>query len=99
MRLDEVVRQLDSLDRDTIVCVRQPWTPSSECCLTPPLVDLGVPSAVTSAGFEYFLEVHIALEALEVFEHRTRRPTDDEKARLLVYYATHDAFPDWVYDD
>ena len=46
-------------------------------------------------GFEYFLEVSLAKEVLSVFG--ARQPTDAERCRLLLYYAMHDAYPDWVY--
>ncbi|WP_437668821.1 DUF7716 domain-containing protein [Sorangium sp. So ce131] len=94
--LDEAVRQLDALDEDAILCVRRPWTSSSECISAAPDEKLGVPRHVKNAGFEYFLEVHVAHEILGIFEDR--RPTHDEKVRLLIYYAENDAYPDWVYE-
>lgn len=95
MTLDETVRQLDSLDKDAILCIRRPWTHHAECVVTAPDEDLGVPSHVKDAGFVYFLEVHVAHEVLGVFG--AKPPTHEERVRLLIDYAENDAYPEWVY--
>jgi hypothetical protein len=51
---------------------------------------------VTQAGYDYFLEIDLALEVLEVLEGRS--PSPDQKFELVLFYAKNDAFPDWVYD-
>jgi len=55
-----------------------------------------VPSDLTTLGLEYFLEVHVAKEVLEVLSGR--KASKDEKLRLLIFYAENDAYPDWVFE-
>lgn len=95
MTLDEAVENLDMMDGDGILCVRRPWTPSSECVVAAPDHDLGVPNHVKDAGFAYFLEVHVAQEVLGAFGDKP--PTHQEKVRLLIHYAENDAYPEWIY--
>jgi hypothetical protein len=93
--LDETIRQLNTLDKDAILCVRQPWGPSAECVVVAPDENLAVPKHIKAAGFAYFLEVHVAHEVLSVFGEKS--PSHEEMVRLLIHYAEHDAYPDWVY--
>jgi hypothetical protein len=93
--LDEAVKQLDILDEDAILCVRQPWAPSAECVVVAPDENFAVPKHIKGAGLAYFLEVHVAREVLGVFGKKS--PTHEEKVRLLIHYAENDAYPDWVY--
>lgn len=96
MTLEELVKQLGSLDEDAILCVRVPWSPSAECVITPSDENLGVPAHVKEGGFAYFLEVHMAHEVLGAFADTP--PSDEEKLRLLIHYAENDAYPEWVYE-
>ena len=57
--------------------------------------NLALPRDVKGAGFEYVLEVHVAKEVMEVFQGKP--PSLAEQVRLLLHYAEHDAYPDWVY--
>jgi hypothetical protein len=43
----------------------------------------------------YFLEVSVAKEVLSIFG--ARQTTDVERRLLLLYYATYDTYPEWVY--
>jgi hypothetical protein len=94
MHLIEVISQLESLPEDTFICVRRPWQRESEALLVPYPDDLRIPADVLSQGFEYFLEVPTAREALEVF---VQEPTLEQMTDLVLFYAEHDAFPEWVY--
>jgi hypothetical protein len=49
MRLMEIVKQLDTLDLDAIICVQRPWSPEAECIITLPAADFGVPAEVKEA--------------------------------------------------
>ena len=93
MKLEDAVRELDGFDKNAILCVRRPWSPSAECTVAPPDENLGVPMHVKKAGLEYFMEVYIALEVLSVFE---KPASEKEKIELLIYYAENDAYPAWV---
>ena len=56
---------------------------------------LKVPEDVKISGFDYFLEVSVALEVLESLEGK---PSSlDDKLRLLIYYAENDSYPDYIY--
>jgi hypothetical protein len=92
--LETVVDQLQSLDEDATILARRPWSASSEAKVSS-AGDVSRADAKKS-GFEYFLEVHVAREVLEVFG--PRKANRDEKLRLLLHYAEHDAYPEWVYD-
>jgi hypothetical protein len=96
MRLMEIVKQLDTLDLDAIICVQRPWSPVAECIITLPAADFGIPAEVKEAGFMYFLEVHVAHDVLRIFGDNA--PTEDERIRILIYYAENDAYPEWVYE-
>ena len=96
LTLEEAVRKLDSLDENGTLCVRRPWTPSAECVLVELDAQLRVPEHVTVAGFDYFLEVHVAREVVEVLDEETTSP--DRKVQLLLHYAEFDAYPDWAYE-
>ncbi|MBZ0237962.1 MAG: hypothetical protein K8M05_36960 [Deltaproteobacteria bacterium] len=93
MKLVEAIEKLSELDDDATICVRRPWTGDSECTVV--AFDGKLPEHIEAAGFDYFLEVDIALEVLEVFGDR--EPTLDQKLQLIIFYAENDAFPDWVH--
>lgn len=96
MKLAEVIEHLEELDENAILCIRQPWTVTSECEVVAPDENLAVPKEIKAAGLAYFLEVHVAKEVVGVFKDKP--VTLDEKARLLLFYAENDAYPDWVYE-
>ena len=94
MRLAEAIDKLSQLDDYGTICARRPWTGDSECTVAP--VNEGtIPKAIKKAGFEYFLEVSDTREILRVFGRR--KPTLDQKLRLIISYAENDAYPDWVH--
>jgi hypothetical protein len=92
MILEMAIDQLDTLDEDATIFVKRPWSASSEARVSPLDKHSGVLAKLKADGFEYFLEVHVAREALGVFEPHV--PTRAEKLRLLLYYAEHDAYPE-----
>jgi hypothetical protein len=94
--LRDAVMQLADLDRRLTICVRRPWSGDAECVLVVPDAAERLPPSAADNGFAYFLEVFVALEAIEVFAEA--KPTLDEKVRLLVFYAENDAYPEWVYE-
>jgi hypothetical protein len=95
VQLRELIADLEHLDEELFICARRPWAPDAEAQLTQPDERLAVPEDVKKAGFVYFLDVPIAREVIGVFGQKT--PSLDEKVRLLLHYAEHDAYPDWVY--
>jgi hypothetical protein len=94
LTVTDAVRQLDSLNESVVLFVRRPWTLLAECLLLELDADLRTPEHVTASGFDYFLEVPVAREVLEVLGGR--ETSLDERVRLILHYAEYDAFPDWV---
>jgi hypothetical protein len=94
--LDEIVPRLQELDPDLVICMRRPWSATAAAVLTPPDENLAVPEPVRLAGFEYFLEVRVALDVAGVLRLSRLEGTADEHVRLLLHYADNDAYPDWL---
>lgn len=95
MRLQQVVSKLNALSDSAIICAKRPWSEVAEVQVVEPNEDLSVPVEVTNAGFAYVLEVHVAKEIMRIFGDKS--PALAERVRLLIHYAEHDAYPDWVY--
>jgi hypothetical protein len=93
--LAEIVDSLETLDEKHCIFARKPWSTDTLATVGSLADDFTVPAEMADEGFEYFLEVHVATEVLEVFE--ARQPTLHERRSLLLYYAENDAYPDWVY--
>jgi hypothetical protein len=96
VKLKDAIDQIKLLDDDKVIFARKPWELESDTCVD--LLDAGqrVPAAISTQGFDYFLEVSVAQEVLEVFAER--KPTKDEQRALLMFYAENDAYPQWVYE-
>ena len=93
MNLGEIITTLASDDTRTIVA-RRPWSANSEARLVTLTNEYRVPSDVLREGFEYLLEVDIALN--EVLGERASRLSPAQKIEAVVYYAENDAYPDWL---
>ncbi len=96
IKLVEVLDSLDDLDEASCVFARKPWGLDALATIGSLTDDFRVPAKIANEGFEYFLEIHVAKELLEVLEDR--EPTLQERRHLLLYYAENDAFPDWVFN-
>jgi hypothetical protein len=94
--LAEALAQVEQLERDAVIFAKKPWSHASEALIGKLGARGRVPDDVRMAGYEYFLDIPVAIEGLGVFGART--PTLDEKIRLLLYYGENDAYPDRVYD-
>jgi len=95
MNLEEIVSLIYTLDDEHVICARPPWEAASPAQVV--ALDTGrqIPQAVTDAGFQYFLQVAVARDVLDVFAHRPVTPA--AKFKALVHYAVHDALPEWLY--
>jgi hypothetical protein len=90
-RLVQLVSNLRTVDQESVIYAREPWTKNSEAIVAyepdisrmPPKVD----------GFSYFLEVLGASEFLEgwLTNYFDREPTAEEKCARLIEYAKRDA--------
>jgi hypothetical protein len=85
----------DGLDDSLCIFAAKPWTGTSAAAAVQLDAAFKPPKEIEDRGLIYFLEVHVANEALEVFGDRP--PTGTEKRDLLIFYAENDAFPGWVY--
>jgi hypothetical protein len=56
---------------------------------------LNVPEGIRGEGFEYFLEVSVAMDVLEVLKGKP--VSNQDKTKLLLHYAEDDVYPDWVH--
>lgn len=83
------------LDDRLCIFAAKPWSAASPAVAVSLDDEFKPPKEVLELGLAYFLEVHAANEALEVFGDRP--PSEAEKRNLLIFYAENDAFPDWVY--
>lgn len=93
MNLGLIIASLSADDTRTIVAKR-PWTANSEARLVSLTDEFHVPSDVLSEGFEYFLEVDIAVN--EVLGELANRLSPAQRIAAVVYYAENDAYPDWL---
>lgn len=95
MNLGALIDRLPNMDDTLCLFAAKPWSVASAAMAAPLDVALRPPREIVEQGLAYFLEVHVAREALEVFGDRP--PTQDEQRKLLIFYAENDAFPEWVY--
>lgn len=95
MNLEQLLDRIHELPDGECIFARKPWSATSEAVTAPLGENFQVPSDVVALGLDYFLEVHIAREVLEVFGDRPA--SSEEKLRLLIFYAENDAYPGWVY--
>jgi hypothetical protein len=93
LNLALIIANLSSGDMRTIVAKR-PWTASSEARLVSLTAEGRVPSDVLSEGFEYFLEVDIALD--EVLAELASSLSPAQRIAAVVFYAENDAYPEWL---
>jgi len=96
MNLGTILDQVSTLQDDLCIFAKKPWVPESHAIAVPLGADFKTPNEISDQGMDYFLEVNVAKEVLEVFGDRA--PTKEERHRLLIFYAENDAYPDWVYD-
>ncbi len=95
MKLAELLDHIHELPDSECIFAQKPWSADSEAVTAPLGEKHEVPSNLTTLSLEYFLEVHVARELLEVLAGR--KASNDEKLQLLIFYAENDAYPDWVF--
>lgn len=93
LNLALIIANLSADDTRTIVAKR-PWTANSEARLVSLIDECRVPVEVLSEGFEYFLEVDIALD--EVLGELAIRLSPAQRVAAVVFYAENGAYPDWL---
>jgi hypothetical protein len=102
MTLHEAIESLAALPEDAVIFAQRingSFDPNSPTVLVTLTADeLREPvreiAAIRAPGFEYFLEVSVAREALHDWLQQRRLDIDPEAAtHAIIHYATHDAFP------
>ena len=84
MTLQQVVQELDGLDRAATIYAVYPWQPSSNAIVARPRDDRRVPDEAIAAGCRYFLDMPIALHLHQVM-HRQDLSELQECAKLIEY--------------
>jgi hypothetical protein len=94
MMLAHAIEALGSYDSEQTIYVSAHTSVSieSECVVVYETDDGAVPAS--AAGMQYFLEVHLARDAISVWSRWRggRLPSLSEKFDAISYYAEHDAF-------
>jgi hypothetical protein len=96
VKLVDILDSLEGLSDDHCIFVHKPWTLESLATVGPLTDDGRVPQTMINDGFHYFLEICLAKELLSDFSDRLT--TLQKRRNLILHYALHDAFPDWVLD-
>ena len=89
--IDGIPRESDSL----CIVAKRPWRADSDGKLVQLTHDYRVPNEVLAQGYEYFLEVSVALD--EVLNDLDNMLSPDQRFDAVLYYAEHDAYPEWLY--
>jgi len=95
MRLNDIVRDLSTIEQEWVICMKRPWGEFAESIVVPLSASLTVPQNVKEQGFDYFLEISVVREVVGVL--KGKHISEEDKVKLLLYYAENDAYPDWVY--
>ncbi|RZI55403.1 MAG: hypothetical protein EOP37_28210 [Rubrivivax sp.] len=93
MNLTEIIARLDSADDSLCIVARRPWAPGAEAKLIALTDEYRVPVEVLADGYEYFLEVSLAVD--DVIGD-LRSLTVGQKVEACIFYAENDAYPDWL---
>jgi hypothetical protein len=95
MTLEEALDQIAQLPNNEAVFAKRPWGWNSEAMMAQLDQEYRVPQRILDLGFEYVLDGFIAKDVLrDAFG--SREPSPLERRKLLLYYAEHDAWPDWL---
>ena len=94
MQLRDIIDNLESVDDSLCIVAKRPWKSDSEALLVQLTDDYRIPSETTELGYEYFLEVSVALD--EVLDGLNSALSSDQRVAAVLYYAENDAFPEWL---
>lgn len=85
---------LHELPEDLVVFAEEPWIPGANAMLLRLEPDFPVPEDIKKSTFRYFLELSIIREFID--DLRAAGLTEAEQLKVMIHYATYDAFPDWL---
>jgi hypothetical protein len=94
MKLIELIDNLDSISDDQMIFIasKEPVREDIEAMTGP--IQENVEKGMTPVGMQYFLEIPLAKEVVDVWElwRNGKKPTLYEKFQALVYYYNYDAY-------
>ena len=94
MNLREIIGDIATLDTDLTIYLdkNSEWSSSSSAIVAEEPEDGGLPNE--AKGMEYFLEIDIANEVLDVWSNwrNGQEPSLEEKCEAIIYYAKNDAY-------
>jgi hypothetical protein len=94
MYLREIIDRISPEVDDMCIVAKRPWEPYSEARLVRLTEDFKIPGEDLDQGYEYFLEVSVALDA--VLDGLDDILTKEQRFSAVLYYAENDAYPDWL---
>jgi hypothetical protein len=93
MKLAEIVATLESSDESLCIVAKRPWAGDSEARLVAFNEEFRIPEEVVAAGYEYFLEVSVAVD--DVLTGPVAL-SSEQRVAAVIYYAENDAYPEWL---
>jgi hypothetical protein len=94
MHLREIIDRITPEVDQMCIVAKRPWKPDSEAQLVRLTQDFKIQGEVLDQGYEYFLEVSVALD--EVLDGLNDVLTSEQRFNAVLYYAENDAYPDWL---
>lgn len=92
MNLREAIRDLDSFDVEGTIYAARPWNEKSTAIVALEPISGSQPEEAERLGLEYFLEIFIAREILDMWiSSGNEPPTLEEKCSRLIAYAIDDS--------
>ena len=89
-KLIELIANVDQMDAEDVVFAKRDWQPESEARAFRLTEECRVPDEAKVLGYEYFLEVDVIRQVLEVFHDRVDVSLE-EKCQRVIHYAIYDA--------
>ena len=96
MKLQQAILDVLDSDDEAVIFAKCPWTAESDSVISTLTESHGIPEEMKKSGFDYFLEKEY-VENLLVFRSR-RRISIEQFVDLVIFYASNDAYPSWIFD-
>lgn len=94
MQLGEIIEIVDREADGLCIVAKKPWTAVSEAQMVRLTDDFRVPAQAVEQGYDYFLEVSVALD--EVLAGVEQVLTKEQRFNAVLYYAENGAYPEWL---
>lgn len=94
MNLREVVERIDRESDAMCIVAKRPWGPETDAALVRLTDENRVPDETLKQGYEYFLEVSVALD--DVLEGVEDVLSPAQRFEAVLFYAENDAYPSWL---